>query len=85
MYSHHSSLVEHQLPVIGGAGSSPDQNNILKLRLLIHKMKTWACTWYLVAKLAGHLEKKNPANLNLNVPQNLLLGTRDDYHNSLQI
>jgi hypothetical protein len=84
MYSHHSSLVEHQLPVMGGACSSPGKNNILKLGLPPSQDENAGDL-----ELAGHLENKTPLNpnapLNLNVPQNLLLGARDDHHNSLQI
>jgi hypothetical protein len=40
-------------------------------------------TCNLKTNLAGHSENKIP--LNLNAPLNLLLSTRDCYHNSLQI
>ncbi len=57
---------------------NPRQKTLyLNLGSLYHKMKSRRL------KLVGHLENKTP--LNLNAPLNLLLGTRDHYHNSLQI
>jgi hypothetical protein len=45
--------------------------------------------WYIVTNLAGHLELAGHLDLAgfyfLNAPLNLLLCTRDHYHNSLQI
>jgi hypothetical protein len=53
MYSLHSSLVEHQLPVRGGgACSSPDKNNIFKLGLPPSQDENGGGL-----ELAGHLEK----------------------------
>ncbi len=75
MYSLHSSLVEHQLPV-GGACVQAQA----KTKTWASSITRWKCGGL---ELAGHLENKIP--LNLNVPQNLILGTRDHYHSSLQI
>ncbi len=52
MYSLHSSLVEHQLPVRGGASPSPGKNNIFKLGL--HPSQDENAGGL---ELAGHLEK----------------------------
>jgi hypothetical protein len=58
MYSLHSSLVEHQLPVRGGGACVQAQAKPIYLNLgfLHYKMKIGACTWYLVTDLVGHLE-----------------------------
>ncbi len=78
LYCFHSSLVEHQLPIRGGVCSSPGKSIIFKLGLSLSSDEFAGDL-----ELAGHYKNKIPQNLN--VPQNLLLGTRDHYHNSLQI
>ncbi len=60
MYSLHSSLVEHQLPVRGGGVcSSPGKYNIFKLGLPPSQDENAGGL-----ELAGHLENKIPLNLN---------------------
>ena len=85
-YSFHGSLVECQNPARGGVCSSPGKIIIFKLGL---SLSSDEYAGGIELELAGHLENKTPLNLNapqnLNALLNLLLGSRDRYHNSLQI